>query len=127
MFPLLQTTINIRDYFNSQRTKVGGNIEYPELFRTETDLGGTGSALGSIISSVVAIAIPLASIAVLLYFLWAGFNWLTAGGDKQKVEDARTRMTNAIIGMTIVAVALVLSYIVNEFFGSPINITGVSL
>lgn len=116
---LAQTEVNIRDQFNDALPDfyLGGNLS--------TD--GTGNALSGTVSAIVAIAIPLAALAVLLYFLWAGFNWMTAGGDKQKVEDARNRIINAVIGMAIVASAIAFSYIVNQFFGTNIQIEDAGL
>lgn len=41
----------------------------------------------------------------LLYFLFGGLIWLSAGGEKSKVEQARTQLTNAAIGLIIVILA----------------------
>ena len=105
---IFQTTIDIR-------TELNNSALYP------TDLAEpgaeSGAVLGGIISTIVSTAIVFAALAVLIYFIWAGFNWLTAGGDKGKVEDARNRLTNAIIGMAIVASAYSLYTIVDRFFG----------
>jgi len=119
---LFQNLIDVRQYVDKSKVYGGTDLGKPELGTT----ADTGNVLGQIISSVSNVIISLAAIAVLMYFLWAGYNWLTAGGDKQKVEEARTRITNALIGMAIVASALALSAIVNKFFGTNVDIPGMN-
>ncbi len=41
----------------------------------------------------------------LLYFIFGGLTWLSAGGEKGKAEAARTQLTNAAIGLIIVILA----------------------
>lgn len=119
---LFQNLIDIRKQVDQSKIYGNNPLGQPELGGT----GDTGNVLGTIIGSLVNVAITLAGITVLLYFLWAGFNWLTSGGDKQKVEDARNRMTNAIIGMAIVAASLAISALVNNFFGTNVEIPGMN-
>lgn len=61
-------------------------------------------------------AIFLGSILVIVMFLWGGISWITAGGDKGKVEKARDRMTQAVIGLVV----LVSSFVIIGFLGTLI-------
>lgn len=94
------------------------------------DIGGAINALGSpfrygdlgvFISNVVSVGITLGAVATLLYLLWGGFDWLTSGGDKSNIENARNKITAAIVGLIIVAIVWVLFGFVQGFLG--INIT----
>lgn len=38
-----------------------------------------------------------------LYLIWAGFKYVTAGDDPKNAEAARTQMSNAVVGVIIVA------------------------
>ena len=60
-----------------------------------------GSLLASIIVTIWTLLIVLGGLAVLIFLLMGALNWLTAGGDKAKVEAARDRITNALVGMAI--------------------------
>lgn len=42
------------------------------------------------------------------YLLYAGFNYLTAGGDDTKAKAARTTILNVVIGIFIIAISYVL-------------------
>lgn len=53
-------------------------------------------------------------LAFLIYFLLGGLNWLTAGGDKTKVESAQKHITNAIIGLAIILVSYAIILFIQE-------------
>jgi len=58
-----------------------------------------GNLLGTVMSGFMAIA----AVMVLIYLLWGGIEWITSGGDKSKTEGARNKITNAIIGLIVLA------------------------
>ncbi len=78
--------------------------------------------LGGFISSVFGLGIILAGIASLLYLLWGGFDWITSGGDKTGIENARNKITHALIGLAIVVALWAIFGLVQTFLG--ISITG---
>lgn len=53
-------------------------------------------------------AITIGALAVIVYFLLGAFTWITSGGDKAKVEDARNKITNAVIGLVLLVSSFVL-------------------
>ncbi len=60
-------------------------------------------------------------IIVFVIFLFAGFEYATAGGDQSKAEEAQKRMANAIIGLLILFFAFVVSNSVLSFVFQPNN------
>lgn len=78
--------------------------------------GDGGAALGHAMGQLYRAAIMAGGLALLLYLVWGGLNWITAGGDEKKVESARNQITNGIIGMAIlVATAAIAAFIGNMF------------
>ncbi len=63
------------------------------------------STLGSVISQIYSVAIILATLIVFIYFIWGGFDWLTAGGESDKISKAQKKITGAIIGFVVVLAA----------------------
>src|SRR5690242_10589732 len=47
--------------------------------------------------------LTVGTIAALGYLLYGAFNWLSAGGEKAKVETGKSMMTQAIIGLVVLA------------------------
>lgn len=73
--------------------------------------------IGLFISNIVGVALAIASIATFVWLVWGGVEWLTSGGDKSKLENARTRITNALVGLAIVAIAWAVFIFVDYFLG----------
>src|SRR3990167_6311291 len=78
-------------------------------------LGGT--TLGTIISLLLTYLFPLAGLLLFLYLVFAGFQFLTSGGDPKKVEQAKQRLTNGIIGFIIVFISYWLVQIIARILG----------
>lgn len=74
---------------------------------------GFGVWLGNIMSAVILIA----ALLVLFYLIWGGIEWITAGGDKAKVEKARNRITQAIIGIIVLGASVAILIVVQSFLG----------
>ena len=62
-------------------------------------------------------SITLGSLAVIAFFLLGAFEWITSGGDKTKVENARNKITSAVIGLVIVAASYALINLIVNFLG----------
>ena len=75
------------------------------------------SSISNLISAGFNIAIILAIIFVFVMLIMGGYGWISAGGDKAKVEEARTRITNAIIGLALIASSYAIFSIIDRFFG----------
>lgn len=71
---------------------IGGTAEDPKGRTSLTEL------VGSIIQAVMGI---LGSVA-LLVFVYGGFEWITAAGNSDKVENGKNAMTWAVIGICII-------------------------
>ncbi len=78
---------------------------------------GTVSGIGDLIAKGITFAIILAALITFLYLVWAGIEWLTSGGDKEKYESARNRITAAVIGLAIVIAAYAIMQLIAHFFG----------
>ena len=62
-----------------------------------------GTIIGNLISAIGGLFFIFAFCLTFLYLLTGGLSWLTSGGDKSKLETARDKITNALVGLVIVA------------------------
>lgn len=68
-------------------------------------------------------SISLGALAVIVFFIWGAFEWITSGSDSKKAESARSRMTNAIIGLVILVSSFtLLSFISKILFGNNFDL-----
>ncbi len=78
--------------------------------------------IGTLIQGVVQGALLVAALLVFLYLIWGGIQWISSGGDKSKTQEARDRITAALVGLAVVAAAWAIMLIIQYFFGiSVIN------
>ena len=61
--------------------------------------------------------IIVGGLAFLLYFLWGGLNWIMAGGDKGKLEEARGKITQGLVGLALLAASYVIVLFLESAFG----------
>lgn len=62
--------------------------------------------------------ILVGGLAFLLFFLQGGVTWITAGGDKGKIEEARGKITQGLVGLAVLAA----SYVIIKFIESALGL-----
>lgn len=72
--------------------------------------------LQAVLSNFLTIFLIAGAFFLVIYIVWAGMQWISSGGDKQKVATARGRITAAIIGFIIMMIAVFLINAVGYFF-----------
>jgi len=92
-------------------------VAFAQQLGTDAPVGGIKN-FPKFIGNAVTVALIIAGILIFIYLVWGGLQWMTSGGDKQKVEDARSKITNALIGLAIVAAAYALAQIIANFLGT---------
>ena len=65
----------------------------------------------------VDFSIIMGGIGLFVFLVWGGVEWMLSAGDKTKVENAQKRITNALIGVAIVASAFAIWKLALIFFG----------
>lgn len=73
--------------------------------------------LGVFVQKSFSAVILVAGLATFMYLAYGGVQWIMSGGDKGKLEEARSKITNGIIGLAIVASAWAVYKLVDYFFG----------
>lgn len=73
--------------------------------------------LGVYISRLLNLGLMVGTIAFMGYFVLGAIKWLTAGGDKGKTEEARGAITNAAVGLAILAASWAVFLLVDYFLG----------
>lgn len=75
------------------------------------------SSLGSFVSRSFSAIILVAGLATFMYLVYGGIEWIMSGGDKGKLEGARSKITNGVIGLAIVASSWAIYLLIDYFFG----------
>ena len=78
--------------------------------------------IGILIGRFAGVGLLIAALAAFAFMVWGGVQWVLAGGDKTKVENARNAITQGLIGLGITAATFAAFRLINYFFGLQINI-----
>ena len=54
-----------------------------------------------------------------IFVIWAGFQWMTASGDPQKMAQARMSLIGTIVGICIMGVGFIIPSVISEFVIEP--------
>jgi len=99
------------------------------LIKSQTGLNEIGQVYGNkipqdiriTIARVINIALGFLGIIFLALTIFAGFQYMMAGGNEEKVKKATSLLTNAIIGLVIILVAWAITRFSIIILGKAIN------
>ncbi len=90
------------------------------IFGTIAPPPGSPTDLGATIGKFINLFLIVAALFTLAYMLWGAFDWIVSGGEKEKIDKARNKITNAALGLILVVVVLALF---NTIVGPILNIS----
>ena len=69
------------------------------------------------VARIIAAALGLLGIISVIIVLYAGFKWMTAGGNEESVKEAQKILTAAVIGMIIIFSAYAITrFVMTQLF-----------
>ena len=91
-----------------------------DTFGTNTNLG-TDVPVIETVANIINILLGFLGVIAVIIIIVAGFQWMTAGGNEEKIAGAKKMLGAAIIGLVIILAA----YAIAQFVvGNLINETG---
>ncbi|GMR03392.1 MAG: hypothetical protein BMS9Abin21_231 [Thermodesulfovibrionia bacterium] len=78
---------------------------------------GTSSNPATIITNILPIVYSLSGIALLIYLVAGGYQYLTSGGEPGKIASARAKIMNALVGIIIVFTSYWIVQLIAIFLG----------
>ena len=104
-----------------------GNITPPSSYQSLNDPSADLGLIG-LVNNLIGILTALAGIFVIINFIAAGYLYLSANGEAQKITNAGNKILQSIIGLAIVAVAYVIAAILGQIlFNNPTAFLKLSL
>lgn len=72
----------------------------------------------TIIGRIINVFLGFLGVVFLVLLLYAGYQWMTSGGDAEKVKKAQVTIRNAVIGLVIIASAwAIVAFVLNALTG----------
>ena len=93
----------------------------PEEFGAATGLG-TGD-LEDVAGQIIRAALGFLGIIAVVIILIGGFKWMTAGGNEDKVQEAKKLIIAGIIGLAIILSAYAIaSFVIDQLVGATTGV-----
>lgn len=86
------------------------------MTNTVAGQAGLGSvSVGYLAAKIIQVVLSLLAIIFLVLMIIAGFNWMTAAGNDDKIKESTATIKTAIIGLIIVLGAYAITYFVFKY------------
>ena len=90
--------------------------ELQKQMKTSGDKGfgatPTETSMAEVVATVIKGFLSLLGVIFVVLIIVAGYNWMTAAGDEEKVTKAKQTLQRAIIGLIIIIAAYAITYFV---------------
>ena len=64
-----------------------------------------GASVSVIVGRIIYASLGLLGILFLVLIVYAGYLWMTAGGEEQQIEKSKSYIKNSVIGLVIILAA----------------------
>lgn len=99
---------------NNEVEKVIGQITPPPAV---SRLGFGAEGLSTFFNTAIQLIYIVAGILFVFMVIVSALQWILSGGDKEAVSNARNRLTFAIIGIVVLALAFVIIRVLGQITG----------
>ncbi len=87
----------------------------PKFGRGGTDAGPV--IIGQLLANIINMMIIAGAIILLIMIVWSGIAWATSGSDKERLQGAQRRLSNAIVGFIILICVFAIANFIGSIFG----------
>jgi len=98
---------NIGDWSNELNSGASQTNVYQ--LDSDTDITKTDERIVTFIAGIFAFA-PFLGVHYIIRIIIGGYEWMTAGGNTEKIETSKKRMKNATIGIFIFTILYFIAY-----------------
>jgi len=81
------------------------NLDNGFMSEFQGNAGIGDNTIAEVVGQVVKAVLSILGLVALIIFIIAGFQWMTSGGNKEKIQSAQKLMGAAVIGLVIIIIA----------------------
>jgi hypothetical protein len=76
--------------------------------------GDQNNLIKTIFTNVITLFFTVGALGFTIMIIWGAVDWILSGGDKEKVANARKRITQAIVGLVVLSLSFVIMLVVGQ-------------
>jgi len=118
LFFVMNKVFAVDSSYGLDSTIAAGSLQTP--FNTVAVGSQPGQFLSTKVGQIVGSILSFVGVLLMILIIYAGFLWMTSGGNEKHTEQAKNILTSAIIGLIIVLSA----YAITAFIGRQLTETG---
>ena len=110
----------------TENTKIG-STGIGTAFENAKEVAKQGSfdndaTFDSMAGDIIQLALSVLGVLFVVFMIYAGYLWLTAAGNEQKVAKAKRIIFQSIIGLVLVIAAYTITYFIVSTFENQVNL-----
>ncbi len=118
-FLLLPSSVFAQAPATSNKTGLKNAFEVAE--ETASSSYNTSQNLESILGDIILVIISLVGAVFVIFIFYAGYLWMTASGNEQKVDKSVQILKQSIIGLIVVVGAYAIAYFIIQTFSGQLK------
>lgn len=84
-------------------------------FKTTMDQARSDSFIQTRVGTLIGTALSFVGVIFLVLIIYAGILWMTAQGNSQQVDKAKSMLVNSIVGIVVVFAAYAITNFIGDF------------
>ncbi len=100
--------------------------KYDSFMRAGEMGEGVVESPSNIVARIIKIVLGFVGVIFIVLIIYAGFMWMTAAGNEERIEKAKKIIIRATIGIAIVLLAYTITYTITELLIESTKGTGVA-
>jgi uncharacterized membrane protein YwzB len=93
----------------ASHAQISGAVQELKDIQTEAGVSSTSANLPALVGSLINVLLSVLGIVFVILMVYAGFLYMTASGEEDKVKKAKKLISQAVIGLIIIVAAYAIS------------------
>lgn len=112
---LIIPSLSLAQIDESLIQNAAGGAGFPDANKSGDVLSST---IPQTVGRLVSLILSFVGVFFFIFIVVAGIEWMTAGGNEEKVAKARKNITQAIIGLAITVAAYFITWFISNALGA---------
>lgn len=97
--------------------KVIALVDLSTKYEPGKALGGSSATISKLVTPLIFNALVISGIVGFILLIFTGFNYINAGGDKNKIAQATNSINYILLGLALITASIVITVVVGNVLG----------
>lgn len=88
-----------------------------DIYAPGAAMGGDAASIAKLLNPIITNVLIISGLFAFFTIIFAGFNYITASGDKAKTEQSQHMLNYAILGLIVVVTAFLITRVIGAVIG----------